>query len=1013
MVFLKAQMSGQMNDPEYLIKCLIADYENTILKANKKANKEELLIEETYGSKLPSSAEEANARFKKVKNSWTKMKKVGGTNKHPIKTPTAKIHKKNWGRKYKYEEGKIKIGTGKDAIELKRNSIILVEDMEDVDFKISSKELISSIDNKLLDSLNGILQDESFKEFMSITNLANFINKEKKNIPISFTTDAKNKKLQILDYFNTVGKNRITEIYNRIKDNLDSAKKELISNQKKSPTEKNKYSKALALINKTIISNYTAFSSIVHAKKPKIKNISGIEEFETSDVKIKSKTATFYAELANDIDLLKFKEDTKENEDYNRTQVAKLFKGRNPQLVFNILTNLNASQEKVEQVFGTGDDKISDLVRGNSGDRKPNTEEDPKKRKELEERVKDPKKRVGGYKPESKEKVERRDMLRELTRWKAKSGRISKAELNKLFNLVDISGSGINQKVIFRSNDKQAPYGTGTVGFGKLIKNIKAITTVLAKEVGNTNVLDIFTKFGEQITQLKKPKSAIEPNKKEGLKTALSNLKRNLAKEKRELSKEERNLLSAPSLLQREIKELTGELAEELTNFNNIFLLTTPMRGRVEGPKTGRTAKNTKMRSTILTLTKEHPAYWYKKIDDFAGKEGEIEDYYKQLAIALKGSKLNILGAKNDKMIQEENELKEKLEDISEGLSSNKTKEKMDNLLRISIQFERLREPYKKAFAEYQLSFGDISDSYAPNTEKYFVEEANRQVDKYILNTKGEKSKELNEAITFLEEKGEKKFTNFYIGREDIEDNFLLEHDDEVVQIAKEKGIDEDKVTVKDLETHVFKDKTPKEIEAGEVKYENIKFIMPTKKPVKMTTGQKDYIKKLKHLLKNTIKRGPYTPKEKTKEKITETPFDFESTKALLLLEDKIIEILAKNPEFKKIEKTYIGIGDATKGKMISIEQYKQMAKDSKKVYKEVPDFQYMTGISIKGDIEQENLSILEILDNDFTMNTDTAKDYGELEVKLRELSKRIDASEKLYDKMKARILEIQGEEEE
>ena len=957
MVFLKAQMSGQMNDPEYLIKCLIADYENTILKANKKANKEELLIEETYGSKLPSSAEEANARFKKVKNSWTKMKKVGGTNKHPIKTPTAKIHKKNWGRKYKYEEGKIKIGTGKDAIELKRNSIILVEDMEDVDFKISSKELISSIDNKLLDSLNGILQDESFKEFMSITNLANFINKEKKNIPISFTTDAKNKKLQILDYFNTVGKNRITEIYNRIKDNLDSAKKELISNQKKS--------------------------------------------------------ATFYAELANDIDLLKFKEDTKENEDYNRTQVAKLFKGRNPQLVFNILTNLNASQEKVEQVFGTGDDKISDLVRGNSGDRKPNTEEDPKKRKELEERVKDPKKRVGGYKPESKEKVERRDMLRELTRWKAKSGRISKAELNKLFNLVDISGSGINQKVIFRSNDKQAPYGTGTVGFGKLIKNIKAITTVLAKEVGNTNVLDIFTKFGEQITQLKKPKSAIEPNKKEGLKTALSNLKRNLAKEKRELSKEERNLLSAPSLLQREIKELTGELAEELTNFNNIFLLTTPMRGRVEGPKTGRTAKNTKMRSTILTLTKEHPAYWYKKIDDFAGKEGEIEDYYKQLAIALKGSKLNILGAKNDKMIQEENELKEKLEDISEGLSSNKTKEKMDNLLRISIQFERLREPYKKAFAEYQLSFGDISDSYAPMTEKQILENASRQVDKYILNTKGEKSKELNEAITFLEEKGEKKFTNFYIGREDIEDNFLLEHDDEVVQIAKEKGIDEDKVTVKDLETHVFKDKTPKEIEAGEVKYENIKFIMPTKKPVKMTTGQKDYIKKLKHLLKNTIKRGPYTPKEKTKEKITETPFDFESTKALLLLEDKIIEILAKNPEFKKIEKTYIGIGDATKGKMISIEQYKQMAKDSKKVYKEVPNFQYMTGISIKGDIEQENLSILEILDNDFTMNTDTAKDYGELEVKLRELSKRIDASEKLYDKMKARILEIQGEEEE
>lgn len=1053
MVFLKAHLTGRLKDPNFLLKCIIEDIESNISKADEEP-KEEKVID--YNKTVSSFEREMKDEIAR-QDAWKNMKESG---QKGIKISNRKETK---GKRYKKVEteypNRMYVEGGKGILGKKnliRTSFIPLDGAKTVEFKTSSSKLIHSVGKEgLLRDLKSLTQ---YKDFLDITALANVIN-TKQDIPIRINTGEKNKKAQILQYAKTTGKKRVKEIFNRIHSLLMDAKKK---------AHEGKHKKAITSLNKIILDNYDAFNQVVSVKAKKVKNISQIKELETSDERVKDTTRLFFAELAATVKeaFSNLKDDSDEdNAASNQKQIAKVlsnnlsgntYKSNDPKLIYNILTNLDSAKEVPKQLFGDAiDAKTSDIVSGRTPKRKqrlPQTEEQiammkrikyfskgmeniteslkqmfdhsdnkksRRKLKELSESIREKNWELNGLlelfgkTPEEglMERIKRASNRMEQEMKEAKkilNNDIKKAETNKIFDIIDIVKSSKGIKVIFR----EEPYRKGMKGYNAYMDSIKSILASLDESVGNEKALDIFTKYGKLITGSKTQQS---PDKRQKASSFLSRKKKEVATKKKLLSKKERKMLQVPTDLREDIRDISEELLTEMVNFN-AFLLVTDKENETS------------------------PAYWYNKIRQLVGQsEGKLEriktpekeknlvgKYYKKLNLTFDYKKVQSISDKINDLSDDEYELKQKIKEYSDELANFEGG--MKGLVELSKSFEEMKKPYIDLFIEVSDLKNKLSET--PETEKMTEKEIKQAAKKALDSFKGgnESAAVLGYSVKteyeYIKDKTSGVYEPLiYESRKEYEkkQKDLIE-ERKFTYVSRNKNKKYDEITDEDL-----KEVTVKELlEAKLISEKDIAPYPDTDKGKRpKTLREKDYYLGDKNIkfynavlgrLIGTIRTGQNKRKgakltSEEKEKIKEQYL--KKREELLKLEKEITNIIIKSPYFDKRAKASRITGEVILNRDPKDVWYKSIISDTRKKEYFIGKETFM-GIALEGQIKNEAVSIFEIMGGSYNMNLDAITDYKQLELQLKKLSKKIESTIKVREKLNDKILdEIESGEEE
>jgi len=1045
MVFLKAQLTGRMKDSHYLIKCLIEDIENNISKAKespeerkkrKQEEKETREAERTYaesfeeegskgitqeapdkgfktdttgGKKAVEGFIQGQKRQQEILRAWERMKPVG----------ESKVRTDKRGRKYTLEDSKSVSNLvynakkyNKDFPELngkkeaKRQRLVLQSDSKDVKFKTSTNEIIETVGKKgLLADLKSLNQ---YKEFLDVTSLAAIVN-DKKNITVDFKTDSKNKKLQIEEYFSNQGKKRIKEIYDRIHRLLMSAKDK---------AHKGTNKKAISEINKVIVDNYNAFANVVSTKKVSAGNISQIKELEVADDEIKPTTMSFFKKLEEVVttQISNIRDDSDEkNEANNQKAIANIFKGNDPKLIFNILTNLDASKEKAPPIFGDPEDsKTTDLVSGRSG--KDTT---PKGR--TAEQIE----------PDAKKIADKRRVVAPEKDKYFEDNPVKKAEemSNKIFNIIDVENTSKGNKLVLRKE----PYSKGTKGYGNYLKLVKSIMEALNQKIGKKKALDIFVKYGTKITGLKDPKSKKSPTQKETGKSFLSQKRKELANKKKLLSKEERQYLKIPTNIKNDILDISEELLAEVVNFN-AFLLVNPIELDRSSFKY---TKNEEDKDVLISgkyqkkkITDESsPAYWYNKIKQLVGKDkdkGLISSYYKKLNLALDYKKVQSISDKINALSDDEKELKEKIKEYSNELANFEGG--MESLVELSKAFEEMKKPYIDLFIEVsdlksQIT-GEIPKSMTDTQLRQLVK---RKYDDYV---KGNKTANIfgisvSEAFDYVSERTRGPTKTFlYQSKKDYEEDVRNKVEEAKLKyftsLEENKDVKLDEITEKDLN----KIKNETLIEEGFLSAKDVQDYPETDKGKKeVRDRQSDYFLGKKNIPFTNAVKGrllgmvkEYMDSMEDGSKPDENKLEEEYSKKkeeLSKMEEEITAMIVASPYFDKKAK-----GTRIAGELILNRDNKSMW--HKSVVSDTRRKEYFSaketfmGIQLEGQIKNEAVSIFEIMGGSYSMNLDAVTDYKKLNRQLKKLSKKIDSTIEVRERLNNKILdEIESGEEE
>lgn len=996
MVFLKAHLTGRLKDPNFLLKCIIEDIESNISKADEEP-KEEKVID--YNKTVSSFEREMKDEIAR-QDAWKNMKESG---QKGIKISNRKETK---GKRYKKVEteypNRMYVEGGKGILGKKnliRTSFIPLDGAKTVEFKTSSSKLIQSIGKEgLLRDLKSLTQ---YKDFLDITALANVIN-TKQDIPIRINTGEKNKKAQILQYAKTTGKKRVKEIFNRIHSLLMDAKKK---------AHEGKHKKAITSLNKIILDNYDAFNQVVSVKAKKVKNISQIKELETSDERVKDTTRLFFAELAATVKeaFSNLKDDSEEdNALSNQKQIAKVlsnnlsgntYKSNDPKLIYNILTNLDSAKEVPKQLFGDAiDAKTSDIVSGRKyGESKP---------KFLDGDEEDSPVRDTTAEAEEIKRIKERD--EEGYRKEKENRKVQKAETNKIFDVIDIVKSSKGIKVIFR----EEPYRKGMKGYNAYMDSIKSILASLNESVGNEKALDVFTKYGKLITGSKTQQS---PDKRQKASSFLSRKKKEVATKKKLLSKKERKMLQVPTDLREDIRDISEELLTEMVNFN-AFLLVTDKENETS------------------------PAYWYNKIRQLVGQsEGKLEriktpqkeknlvgKYYKKLNLTFDYKKVQSISDKINDLSDDEYELKQKIKEYSDELANFEGG--MKGLVELSKSFEEMKKPYIDLFIEVSDLKNKLSET--PETEKMTEKEIKQAAKKALDSFKGgnESAAVLGYSVKteyeYIKDKTSGVYEPLiYESRKEYEkkQKDLIE-ERKFTYVSRNKNKKYDEITDEDL-----KEVTVKELlEAKLISEKDIAPYPDTDKGKRpKTLREKDYYLGDKNIkfynavlgrLIGTIRTGQNKRKgakltSEEKEKIKEQYL--KKREELLKLEKEITNIIIKSPYFDKRAKASRITGEVILNRDPKDVWYKSIISDTRKKEYFIGKETFM-GIALEGQIKNEAVSIFEIMGGSYNMNLDAITDYKQLELQLKKLSKKIESTIKVREKLNDKILdEIESGEEE
>jgi len=400
MVFLKAQLSGRMDDPEYLIKCLIEKLENDISKAeshlsDKKPKeskgrslqgrigpKATLSTGEPYRGKETAAKdkerfEDEDKKQNKLLARWNKMKKVSGTGINEIR--------ESGGRKFKRTKYKVTDPNNKNK-EVVRYSVVNAGSTDSSNIKISTYEVIEGSEDKkgkLLSSLKELLSNRNYKKYFKEILYLKQLMQENKDIEISVPTTKKDIKGRtreklIREFFEEQGHERRLSVFNKLSNALNLAKK--IALERKDAST----GKAVDAITKVIASNQKLYQSTKSQQKQKVsakyQRDSKQGELETAkeegEDKVNAVTLSFYTDLKNRTETLK---GIKKDSENNINIVSRVLYGNkksmekfnHPDFIFSVLTNLDMSSTAFENKFPEFVDATSELISGSYSDEKP------------------------------------------------------------------------------------------------------------------------------------------------------------------------------------------------------------------------------------------------------------------------------------------------------------------------------------------------------------------------------------------------------------------------------------------------------------------------------------------------------------------------------------------------------------------------------------------------------------------------------------------------------------------
>tara|TARA_R110002126_G_scaffold103510_1_gene236541 strand:- start:19 stop:3018 length:3000 start_codon:yes stop_codon:yes gene_type:complete len=999
MVFLKAQLSGRMDDPEYLIKCLIEKLENDISKAEKE-------FEDMKPEDLDKRKKETKLEQNRIKASWKNMKYFSGKKDTPNEIREGVDVET--GRKFKLVNYKITDPVTNKKVD--RVRIVSADKTSLVDIKISGMEGISALakDNKLIEDLQKLISDKDTKKYFEDLRLfKKLISSPSKNIEIAVPSSRKYKEEEtrqklIRQFFKEKGNSKLLSIFNKISDGLKKAKELALSDGKAVEGT------AIKSIESALKANNAIYLSAQDEDAKKLnqryqrskKDKEGDADFtnvETGD-KINEVTTAFYKDLSKRMDNLKgIKEDESEdNEENNRNIISRVLFGNkdsdkrfnHPEFILSILTNLDSTQASFENKFPEFVEATSELIAGASrGEKPPSTleldgeldrlnEKENKNRTEKNKKVKgriealeqelallNDKKDLSDLSEKEKKKREERKKILETSLSDMKENSIKKADSDSIIFSNDISLSNSNTKI--KTIARKKPYTASDKGYLNLKEYVDKINAAVNKEIGDSTVLKLITKYGKVLVN-EKPDKERTPEQNQSLKERLGKLRTT-------------KKVFSPKSIMKNIADVNKELGAELKNFRNVFLLDNKNKQEIKAGKFVSPKEINDKINALISLSMKKDATEEQK--DMVG----IDELYESLGKVLLVTDLKEWEVRHKEYIDKETKLKEKMDIIDNGIGYSEFQKEIKDMVKISKTFER----YKKEYKLTQKELFDLLEEVDESSVKDYNIKEEKLTEQDIVKIKAYISKVVDEFLNGAIGEGRQAEQTH---RDKMIKKYpsLKQFDYKNPEKFKNKlYVDSFKSKVKRL--NPFQTVNPTTITEKETKtvttpiYSKITF-KEQEKIDKLTKKLKELEGSIVHVISQTgMLKGK---KIKTYEIQLPNKSSIKNKKGLIQSKVKTIS-----------ESELNGLNPETKKRMITI-------------VKNIP----LTAIELEGQIKNKTLTVAQLIDADYSMNLDTISDYEQLANDIEKLRRKINKdSNKLFDhkeKIKE-LLQPKGEEEE
>ena len=1055
MVFLKAQLSGRMDDPEYLIKCLIEKLENDISKAEShlsdkkpRQSKGKSLApfgrakayagkysrgqpysketDEPYrGKEVPEKDkkrfEDEDKKQDKLLARWNKMKKVSGTGINEIR--------ESGGREFKRTKYKVADPNNKNK-ETVRYSLVNAGSTDSSNIKISTYEVIEGSEDKkgsLLSSLKKLLDNRNYqKYFKEILYLKKLV-QEDKDIEISVPTANKDTKGRtreklIREFFEEQGHERRLDVFDKISNALNLAKKNALD-RNDAPT-----GKAVDAITKVIEANQKLYQSTKKQQKQKVsakyqrdskQGETGIAQEEGKE-KVNAVTLSFYTDLKNRTETLKgIKKDSENNINiisrvlYGNKKSKEKF--NHPDFIFSVLTNLDMSSTAFENKFPEFVDKTSELVSGSYSDEKPpstsvldseldrlnekeNLTEKETKRKKLLLIEANKREELG----ERVKQAPKKEPMEEVIRREREQKKISKADSGSIIFSNDIKTAKNNSKIYTEA--RKTPYTSDNPNYSRLKQLVDDIVKDMGRDIEGTPLLEIFTEIGEKLIKEKTTNKKKTSEQSASLRTRMAKLK---AKTKADATKDSKAIRSPRSIV-KEIKDINEELGLELKNFRNVFHLTDKTKVEVkEGLLVSPKEINDKINALISSASKENAT---DKQKDMVG----IGDLYESLGKALLEINLDKWYDRFENYVQKRDGVEKQIDEIRNGISDIEFQREIKDMVKISQSFEK----YKK---EYKIAQKDLAELLPEEEDIEYGKKEEAYTEQDIVKIKAYISKVVDE------------FVNGAIGE-----------GREAEQLHRNKMIQ--KYPSLSKVSYVNPEKAKKYLFSRFYGTALIGFEKP-KAPIQ--TKLNDFLsrpipKRKKVETKKIIRPPSLTPQKEMALSKAQKKFNG--------LEESILGILEGMSQFKKEIRTYKvqyktnvrtdkhtedkdykpdfredfrgkrklefreGKGKDFQIKIIQESQLKGYTPETKRNMTKILQYQPIYAFELKGQIDDKTLTIAELMDGDYSMNLDTENDYKRLLKEFNKLEAKIKKDQIAITEHEKRLNAIKqpkGDEEE
>ena len=989
-----------MDDGEYLIKCLIEKLESNILKAEgdepmvqKPEKEKKVKVTLADADKGLSAFNERTKKDKKLLETWNKMQKVKG-----------KKYRLYNGKKYTKTQDEVNHPVNKnkkgEPVKIQRILLNLVEEgVKPFKLFVSPKKVISTFDSSggLITALKKLIADKEVKKYFdTVKGLKDLISGKTKNLRVEIEFKG-NENEAIAEYFKNNGEGATLNIFNKISEVLSEAR-----TKAKKPED----IKAIAKIEKVIKLNNTVFvnskrksqrskyAKLIRDKGEEIRSLSALETDKQNKVNVV--TMGFFKDLAEKLDSLKGLDKSDEDEDRNLNIITKVLTGikssdnrfkDSVDFTFALLTNLDNTPEKFENVFPEFIEETSQLVRGSDKKRKVTP-----KPKGLSQEEQD---KANRALVEAKEREDREDYKRETLRLRRErepdekerkkrkklqdwGDELKKADGESILNLIDITYKRRKVNAVLR----EKPYNSTNEDFSRLEEYISKISSIMKDET----ILKLFKKYGK--TLLSKENKKVSPRKNKSLQSKLDKIKQGLSGER----------VDKPITLLKEIKELHKELEMDFRDFSNIFNLTSKKTKPTGLKDTGKTfidleGKEKPIKVPVGQTTIEGGNVTLDKIKSIIANKGPVDELFKRLKKQVKLSKKEINLERWTEEIQKIQKERDTLDDLmyeTKELMSNKEEiNKVKTMVKLGKEFEKRKARWKVVNDKlYEANKAYVS------TETEYSKEPKRS-DKDNLKIMGNIRNQVKEYLTLVNSKPVK---------------------------SKKAPKEEHKAKVEEWQKKVDA------IEKGKFFSQALK-LFPSPKNNAETVSKiseiifSEYRKDPKHLLPQEVEP---TDKETVALNLKLKPVIDKLLEEKSKLEEEIILLLQQDGVMERKVKVYT-IGYAKKGddgkpiedtkyKIVTPDEIKHLAPESKKKLTLTLKLHSTTGIELEKQIG-EIITIDELMEQDYSMLADSMVDYKELESKFNKLTKKIDKETGIAIKRAKEIQqtreELQGEEEE